>query len=253
MKFNYLFVLLLLLSLTSCSSYYYPNLLMTNLNENDLKDINELQIPPAQTIKKGDQFNISIYPNKGEQLVISPNVNNTINRENTSNIIYYVNESGNIDLPLLGDIYAEGLQIETFKDTLTKLYSHFITDPYIILSWTNKKVYVFSQGNGNATVIPFSNSYITLLDAITGSGGIGEANSDKIIIARPLNNEQNFSFYQVNLQDKENLYLGNVYLKDGDMVYIIPKQRVLYRAVSEVSPYLSFLNTVLIIVQFFIK
>ena len=52
MKFNYLFVLILLLSLTSCSSYYYPNLLMTNLNENDLKDINELQIPPAQTIKK---------------------------------------------------------------------------------------------------------------------------------------------------------------------------------------------------------
>ena len=65
MKFNYLFVLLLLLSLTSCSSYYYPNLLMTNLNENDLKDINELQIPPAQTIK--NQFIISIYPNKGEQ------------------------------------------------------------------------------------------------------------------------------------------------------------------------------------------
>lgn len=249
MKFNYLFVLLLLLILTSCSSYYYPNLLMTNLNEKDLKDINELQIPPAQTIKKGDQFIISIYPNGGEQLVISP----IINAGNTSNISYYVNEYGYIDLPLLGDIYAEGLQIETFKDTLTKLYSHFITDPYIILSWTNKKVYVFSQGNGDATVIPFSNSYITLLDAITGSGGIGEANSDKIIIARPLNNEQNFSFYQVNLQDKKNLYLGNVYLKDGDMVYIIPKQRVLYRAVSEVSPYLSFLNTVLIIVQFFIK
>lgn len=78
MKFNYLFVLLLLLSLTSCSSYYYPNLLMTNLNEMDLKDINELQIPP-QTIKKGDQFIISVYPNKGINSVISPNLNNTIN------------------------------------------------------------------------------------------------------------------------------------------------------------------------------
>lgn len=253
MKFNNLIVLFFLfVYLTSCSSYYYPNLLMTNLDEKDLKDINELQIPPAQTIKKGDQFFIFIYPNKGEQLVISPNVNNTIKGDNTSNISYYVNENGNIDLPLLGDIYVEGLQIETFKDTLTKLYSHFINDPYVILSWTNKKVYVFSQGNGNGTVIPFSNSYITLLDAITSSGGIGEANSNKIIIARPLNNEQNFSFYQVNLQDKENLYLGNVYLKDGDMVYVIPKQRVLYRAVSEVSPYLSFLNTILIIVQFFL-
>ncbi|HOL74495.1 MAG TPA: polysaccharide biosynthesis/export family protein [Bacteroidales bacterium] len=251
MKFNYLFVLLLLLSLTSCSSYYYPNLLMTNLNEKDLKDINELQVPPAQTIKKGDQFIISVYPNKGEQLVISSNINSAISGGSANN--YYVNENGHIDLPILGDLYVEGMLIEKFKDTLTKLYSQYISDPYVFLSWTNKKVYVFSQGSGSGTSIPFSNSYITLLDAIIGSGGIGEAYSNKIIIARPSNNEQNFSFYRVNLQDKENLYLGNVYLKDGDMVYIIPKQRVVYQAITEISPYLSFLNTILIVMQLFVK
>ncbi|HOU81699.1 MAG TPA: hypothetical protein PLE59_07270, partial [Bacteroidales bacterium] len=60
-------------------------------------------------------------------------------------------------------------------------------------------------------------------------------------------------FYRVNLQDKENLYLGNVYLKDGDMVYIIPKQRVVYQAITEISPYLSFLNTILIVMQLFVK
>ncbi len=252
MKFKNLYLLLIFVVLTSCSSYYYPNLLMTNLNETDLKDINELQIPPAQTIKKGDQFFISIYPNKGEQLIISPNVSSAINEADAANISYYINENGYIDLPLLGSIYVDGMFIEKFKDTLTKLYSQFIVDPFVLLSWTNKKVYVFSQGNGNGTTIHFSNSYITLLDAITNSGGIGNASSDKIIIARPMNSGQNFAFYQVNLKDKNNLYLGHIYLKDGDMVYIMPKQRILNQAISEVSPYLSFLNTILIIVQFFL-
>ena len=37
------------------------------------------------------------------------------------------------------------------------------------------------------------------------------------------------------------------------MVYIIPKQRVVYQAITEISPYLSFLNTILIVMQLFVK
>lgn len=253
MKFYNLILILLLISLTSCSSYYYPNLLMTNLTENDFRDLKELQVAPSQNIKKGDQFNILVYPNNGEALLIYESDIRRINQE-VSNIIYYVNEHGFISLPLIGNIFVEGLTLETLKDTLTKLYSSYITDPYIFLGWANKKVYVFSQGSGSGTAVPFSNSYITLLDAITSTGGIGnEAYSNKIIIARATDtNKEDFAFYKINLQDKENLYLGNIYLRDGDMIYVLPKKKFVDKALAEINPYISLFNTLLIIIQFFI-
>ncbi|MGB3841455.1 MAG: hypothetical protein WBL11_03330, partial [Bacteroidales bacterium] len=85
-------------------------------------------------------------------------------------------------------------------------------------------------------------------------GGIGnEAYSNKIIIARATDtNKEDFAFYKINLQDKENLYLGNIYLRDGDMIYVLPKKKFVDKALAEINPYISLFNTLLIIIQFFI-
>lgn len=103
----------------------------------------------------------------------------------SSGIAYLVDVYGNIELPILGTIHAEGLTRlklqEKIKDLLVS--GGYINDPYVLVRFRNYKIFFLGANGGKA--INISNERCTFLEALALSGDMNVfTNRDKIMVVR---------------------------------------------------------------------
>ncbi|MFQ5963581.1 MAG: polysaccharide biosynthesis/export family protein [Candidatus Scalinduaceae bacterium] len=141
-----------------------------------------------------------------------------------------IRPDGNTFIPLVGDVYVEGLtplEVRSKVHALLGRYLKGLPEESIsvqILGFHSKKVYVNSYGLGMVTV-PFSGE-LTVLDAITQTGLLtSTSNEKKITVIRaerdPAKNPQRLV---LNLNDiiKKGRTEKNIVLKANDIIYIPP-------------------------------
>jgi polysaccharide export outer membrane protein len=139
-----------------------------------------------------------------------------------------IRPDGYITVPLIGDVYIEGLTPNEAGDKVHKLYQQYLTDlpretvGVEVVGFYSKHVYVFSYGVGEMQ-LPFTGD-TTVVDAITTSGLLKMTSAPKkiMILRGEPDPEKLPKMLKVNLFDivVKGRNDKNIPLLENDLVYI---------------------------------
>jgi polysaccharide biosynthesis/export protein len=216
----------------------------------DTSKINQYQlIEPV--IQKGDLLQISIISRSSSSNQIFNNAYSSTSREESTGSAsgqgtangYLVDIStGEIKLPLLGIIEADGMtKIQLEKEIIKRASDYLKEDPIVNIRYLNYKVTFLGNVSSPGTKV-FSSERVTFLDALGEAGGIAQQGADlkKILIIRQQNGKQSSS--TIDLTNGSFFKSPYYYLKQNDVVYVPPSNRQLVNSDPSVSRTLQYVN-----------
>lgn len=138
-----------------------------------------------------------------------------------------IDNTGQIELPVMGNIKLAGLTIKQAEDTVKSLASDYLRSPNVTIKVMNYQVTVLGEvAQQGAVLAPDPN--INLLQALGQAGGLTEnANRKNIRIIRQ--EDKSSKIYQVNLLDVKSLSAQTFNLQPNDVVLVNPKKAVTSR------------------------
>lgn len=240
---NGVLILLTVWALSSCKTLTSSDLFKTSAQ------YKYAEFKPSEKeyrIQPFDKIDMKIYTNDGYKLIDMTVVQNQMAPE------YNVEFDGQIKLPSLGRVNLAGKTIREAEKELETLYSQIFIDPFVMISVTNKRVIVFSGGSSKGSVLEMKNDNYTLIEALADAGGISEfSKSYRIKLLRgDLNNPE---IYVFNIREVADMQHANFILQANDIIYVDARPRYASRVVTEISPYLSLLSSVLLVYALFMK
>jgi polysaccharide export outer membrane protein len=247
---NTLYTILLAFFITSCYStkktVYFREL-------GDMTIVSKIESEPP-IIHQNDLLSIkisSLNPNASE--IFNSNSGNTMNSTNagasSQAFGYLVDGNGNVQIPILGNIKAEGLTQIALKDTILNkiLTRNLLIDPIITIRFLNFRISVMGEVE-HPSVYNIPNEKINLLEALALAGDLTVfSKRDNVLIIREENGEK--KLVRLNLRSSELFYSPYYYLKSNDIIYV-EHNRAKVAASKPIGPWLSalFSGTSLIIV-----
>src|SRR5207344_1625754 len=114
---------------------------------------------------------------------------------------YRVNESGNIDMPVIGTVNTTGLTIYQLQDFLSRKVSDYVKSPAVIVHYLQFDVNVLGEVR-NPGIKKFSTDKVTVIDAISASGDLtdfGKRNNITVVRREGVKEV----FYKVDLRDRK--------------------------------------------------
>lgn len=165
---------------------------------------------------------------------------------------YLVDANGNIRLPIVGEVYVQGLTRLEAAKLLEKVYGVYYKNPMFQVEITNLFVMVLGEGGTNtgSYFIPLDKERTHLLEVLGKAGGV--PNFTKLKYIRIIRGD--YKDPQILIVDMSQLAVireEDLIMQNGDFVYLEPQG---IRFVSEaLTPYialfavLNFLGTILII------
>lgn len=204
---------------------------VSDLNPEATLVFNKLNLPAATTSSSGPG---SISPSIG----------------------YLVNQDGNIQFPVLGNIKAAGSTKKQLVEKITKslVDKKLLIDPIVNISFLNYRVTVLGEV-GRPTVITVANEKISLLEALGLAGDLTiYARRDNVLLIREENGKKLLK--RINLNSNEIFSSPYYYLKTNDVVYVEPnKTKVASVSRSnQITPIIfSALSFATIVIQYLFK
>lgn len=202
---------------------------------NDLQD-SEIPFDPVSlepVIQKNDLLNITVSSlNPEATQLFNLHSTSTAQSSATSGRItpssgYLVDQDGNIQFPMLGNIKAAGTTKKQLKETIEKgiLKKNLLYEPIVNIRYLNYKITVLGEV-AHPSVINIPDEKVSLLEAIGLAGDLTlYAKRDKVLVLREVEGKRVSKY--INLNDKELLTSPYYYLKSNDIVYVSPiKSRV---------------------------
>lgn len=165
--------------------------------------------------------------------------------------------TGEIKLPLLGIIQADGLTKSALEKEILKRAGEYLKeDPIVNIRYQNFRV-TFHGVVGSPGSIIFPSERVTFLEALAMAGGIGQGGDLKnILIIREQNGVR--TMHTVDLTNGDFFNSPNYYLKQNDMVYVAPTDRQLLssdqsfqRRFQVISIGVTILNFIIILANLF--
>ncbi|MCB9322287.1 MAG: polysaccharide biosynthesis/export family protein [Lewinellaceae bacterium] len=217
-----IFILLLTGLCFGCGSVKHPEMMMLTEMQNELIKIDSL---PVLKIKTDDILNIQVasrnpetvraFYQRGEAAVGASGERALGAQEG-----YRVDEEGNIYLPFIGKIKAEGETILQLRQNITDSLVQFIPDASIQVRFLNFRVTLLGEVNRpNTYIIP--NERLTILEAIGMAGDFTPyARRNSVLVIRERAGSREFS--RINTQDKSIFESPYFYLSPNDILYIEP-------------------------------
>jgi polysaccharide export outer membrane protein len=193
---------------------------------NDLKDttLRSQLVVPESVIQKNDIISISVSSLNPEASSIYNTPNVTPGPNGVQFNGYLVNNDGNINYPVLGNIKAAGLSKEQLKNFIAKSFTDrkLLLDPIVSIRFQNFRVTVLGEVK-NPAVIPVPNEKISLLEAIGLAGDLTiYAKRDNVLVIRE--EEGVKTIKRLNLNSTELFSSPYYYLKTNDVVYVEPNK-----------------------------
>lgn len=236
-QFFIVFGLLLLMS--SCK-VFYPNIMFQQ------KDYQYFELAQKQideyVIQKGDQFSLSVYSRDGFRLIDILSGRNTYGQGSGGGGGFLVDNEGFAKLPIIGEFYVNGYTESELERILEEKYSNLFVDPYVILTVSNRRAFVFK--GSSASVVSLNEAPTNLFEVIARTGGISnDLKSYKIKVIRgDLKNPQ---ITLIDLSSLEGMRNADLIVQSNDIIYIEPRRRILSDALRELSPVLAWASTIL--------
>jgi len=157
---------------------------------------------------------------------------------------FQVDGNGNITLPMLGNIYLNGLTIKQAKIKIRELMKVYMTDPYIDIKFLTFKVTVLGEV-GHPGPVAVANERADLIDLIALAGDLNDnSNRHKIKIIR--GDPRNPKVYEIDITNTKSFNSPGFILQPNDIIYVEPLHRkFLYANLNEFVPFLTILNTII--------
>lgn len=208
------------------------------LNENPQKIDGNYEL----RIKPDDQLLITVNSKAPELLIPFANSqilgsNITTGTQEMTGLL--VNQSGKIEIPVLGEMQAAGLTrhelADAIKDKLIK--SEYIKDPTVLVRFKGAKIVVLGEV-GSPGVKDLPGERVTILEAIGMAGDLPPtAHRENILVIREDNGER--KSYSVDLTSGKDILNSPVfYLQQNDVVYVEPNKAINVKGSSALT-YLS--------------
>lgn len=237
----------------------------------DTAKLNQYQLVEP-IIQKGDllQVNISSRSSAANQLFSMNYTQGTVgagsggspsisggNANGASNNYLVDITTGEIKLPLLGIIQADGMTKLQLEKEITKRASEYLKeDPIVNVRYQNFRVTFHGEVSQPGEVTSTSER-LTFLDALALAGGVAPGgNLKNILIIREQNGKR--TMHTVDLTKGDFFQSPNYYLKQNDIVYVAPTDRQLkntdqsaQRTFQYIGFGVSIINLILIISNFF--
>ena len=220
-------------------------------------------------IQKGDLLQIVINSRSAatnllmSQNLVQPNVGAVSQSSNQSTGPEIANRylvdvsSGDIKIPLLGVIRADGLTKTQLEKEIIKLASAYVTDePVVNIRYLNYRVTFLGNVGAPGTKI-FESERVTFLQALGEVGGVIPGGDLKnILLIREQNGKR--TAHKIDLTKSSFLNSPENFLKQNDVVYVGPTDRQLanldqttQRRLQYVGIGLSFINIIFILTNIF--
>lgn len=223
---NFLYGIVLLLFMSSCATNkdlaYFQDVSRTSITSEKAEAYIPVTIQPldilAINISSLNPDASAVY-NHG---VVSNNATTVTGASDASaaSTGYLVDNEGNIQMPILGNIKVSGQTIPEFKKSLTALLLKYLKEPYVTASISNFKVTVMGDV-GSPRVIRVQNERLNITDALTLSGDLSiTAVRSTILLIREQNGKRDY--IPVNLNSKDIFNSPYYYLKSNDIIYVTP-------------------------------
>ncbi len=138
---------------------------------------------------------------------------------------YEVGSDGNIEMPVIGSIKAEGLTKQQLKESLIKKLSNYIKLPNVNIRFTRFNVNVIGEVRSPGTKV-FQGDKVTIIDALSAAGDLTDfGKRENITVIREQNNSK--IYFTVDLRNK-NLFSSPAYiLQQNDIIYVEPNSNKL--------------------------
>lgn len=174
---------------------------------------------PESIIQKSDILNITITSPDPKA---SAPFNSTAGGAADAPQGYLVNNDGNIQLPVIGNIKAEGLTKPQLRDAISQKLTkgNLLVEPTVTIRFVNFRVTVLGEVN-KPTVVAVPNEKISLLEALGLAGDLTiYAKRQNVMIIRETKDEKIIK--RVNLNSDEIFTSPYYYLQSNDIVYVEP-------------------------------
>lgn len=197
-----------------------------------------------------DLLSVSVYTKEGEVIfeATSSRERGMIIYDNKNSFL--VEADGEVELPIVGRVKAEGLTVQEFQTYLESLFEARFVEPFCLVKVINRRVIVF---NGNASVgevILLENANMRLVEAIAAAGGLGgRANASKIKLIRKEDGKD--KVFLVDLSTIEGLDYANMIVQNGDVIYVESTKNISREILTDTGPAVSILTSVLLLVSLF--
>ena len=133
---------------------------------------------------------------------------------------YLIDESGEIDFPVIGKVKIAGLSPEETRVILTSRLSEYIRDPIINIRLKNFTVTVLGEVRKPGTY-PVNGERITILEALGLAGDLTlKGQRENVMVIRDFDGTKVYS--RIDLTNKQALNSPVYYLTQNDVVYVEP-------------------------------
>ncbi len=250
MNKTFLFYWFIALFLPSCS-VYNSNKLLSDSKEPSYTIESFQPKNQDETIQPGDQLSIKIYPNDGENALMSIASIKAEEIPTKMDDGFTVSSTGEIRLPLVGELMAKGLTTNQLSEALTLKLTKTIQSPYVEVSVTNQRLMLFN-GKGAGQVIPLAHEAMTLMEVLALGGGIKDhGKSNQIRLFRMENGVR--KIYEFDLSEMNNLKNADVRVQNRDILVINHHPRNAQNTLRDAGPWLSILTSGLVLFSIFSK
>lgn len=236
--------------LVSCAAYHQNIMFKVPQNYALAKAVDTAE--KNYTIQVNDLLSLDVYTMNGER-VIDPDLELTKDLAGQSQQLkpqhqYLVDTDGTSDLPMVGKVHLAGLTLQEADEVLSKNYSNFYKEPYVLLHYLNKRVIVLGEPGGQ--VIPLTNENMRLVEVIALAKGI--SNDARATDIRVIRGDQ---VWVVDFSTIDGYKAGNMVMQPGDIVYIEPIRKPISEGLRDYGPLVSVITTLttLLVVIFGIK
>lgn len=210
MKSNYIYFFLCGLLLCSCEPR--RNLVYFSDESSSSKNSRIEQGEAVIKIQTNDLLRISV-----SSLSIESNV--LFNSPSTQSS-YRVDNKGNVNFPVAGNIKLEGLDLEQAQIKIVKDLLKYVKDPIVNVAFLNFKITVIGEVNRPSS-FTIADEKVNLLEALGMAGDMtAYGKRENVLIIRESKGQRTMA--RVNLNNKEVLNSPYFYLKQNDIVYVEP-------------------------------
>ncbi|MBL6444831.1 polysaccharide biosynthesis/export family protein [Fulvivirga sp. 29W222] len=242
MKNNYLYLVIVCLFFSACSSYK-QNIMFKKGDSSNISKIEQekQQAESNYIININDYLELQVFTKSGEKLIDPEFALSTgearLNEQNARpKLNYLVKQDGFVKLPMIGEAKLQGMTIKEAEEILQEKYATFYKDPFVSLRYLNKRVIVLGAIGGH--VIPLENENIKVTEVLALSEGID--NNSKVQNIRLLRGDE---AYFIDLSTIEGYRQSNMIVRSGDIIYVEPIRRPFTEFMRENGPVISVLSS----------
>lgn len=135
---------------------------------------------------------------------------------------YVVDEKGDIYLPFIGKIHAEGLTKMELKEAITREISKYVKNPIVYVEWLNFKYTVIGETKGTG-VYELEGDRMNVIQAVAKAGDFNKtAEMDNVMLIREENGER--KMVKLDFQSSELLNSPYFYIQQNDILYLTPSK-----------------------------